>query len=279
MRETSENYKRIAALDNHHFEVSLTIGESGVLVTELGDRILFGGDSILVDSGNPDDGFRENSLLDVSVNQSVFKGNLPTVGNVVAGELKLKMIAPLGDLPKRARIGVFTRIVNSLDLSDHDVWMPCGVYYIDTRNITVDSRGFNILTVQAYDAIILADKMYPSDTVNTYPMKASKMLRFIAENMKISSLDSGIPIDTRTWDIIPEDGGYDCNLPVDYTMREVLGLIASAYCGNFIITDNGELRLVRINEMPPETRVLIDTLGNKLTFGIDEDGTPVYILV
>ena len=49
MQETSVLYNSIISGD-HRFEVSLAIGESGRLITKLGEVILFGGTAILVDT-------------------------------------------------------------------------------------------------------------------------------------------------------------------------------------------------------------------------------------
>ena len=46
-------------------------------------------------------------------------------------------------------------------------------------------------------------------------------------------------------------------------------LIAAAYAGNFIISPTGELRLVSMFDLPPETRHLITEDGYKITFGGD----------
>ena len=67
--------------------------------------------------------------------------------------------------------------------------------------------------------------------------------------------------------------GYEFPLPVGYCMREVLCMIAAAYGANFIITQAGELRLVSMFDVPPETRNLITDDGYKITFG------GIYILV
>ena len=52
-------------------------------------------------------------------------------------------------------------------------------------------------------------------------------------------------------------------------MREILGYIAAMYAGNFIMSDDGKLRLVRLNEIGIETHYLVDTAGYVLTFGGD----------
>ena len=73
--------------------------------------------------------------------------------------------------------------------------------------------------------------------------------------------------------------GYKFNLPAGYSMREALGMIAASYAGNFIISPTGELRLVSMFDLPPETRVLCTEDGYKIVFGKTADGENVYILV
>jgi hypothetical protein len=47
----------------------------------------------------------------------------------------------------------------------------------------------------------------------------------------------------------------------------VLGYIAAMYAGSFVMSDLGELRLIPINNIPKETRRLIDQSGNAILFG------------
>ena len=76
--------------DRHWFENSVTIGDSGRLVTESGDVITFGEAphevvSILVDTGSPDSGFRENALYSVVTNHAVSYTHLPWQGTHLRG--------------------------------------------------------------------------------------------------------------------------------------------------------------------------------------------------
>ena len=52
-------------------------------------------------------------------------------------------------------------------------------------------------------------------------------------------------------------------------MGEIVGYIAARYAGNFVMSDDGQLRLVRLNEIGIETHYLVDTAGYVLTFGGD----------
>jgi hypothetical protein len=60
---------------------------------------------------------------------------------------------------------------------------------------------------------------------------------------------------------------YTYPLPVGYSSREVLGIIAASYGGNFIISDEGQLLLIRLCDLPRETNYLIDQTGDILLFG------------
>lgn len=283
MQETSDLYKSIIQ-GEHWFETSVTIGDSGRLVTESGDVITFGEAphevvSILVDTGSPDSGFREVSLFSVTTKTPFFKDSTPCVGAVVAGTVNIEMIAPF-NVPKRGRISIYSRAVNESEKSE---WVPCGTYYIDTRKQVHDERGFDVLTLDGYDAMLLAEVTYPSDESeekdgeSRYPMLDKTMVQFIADNMKIDPGGSGISVDPRTWELMT--AGYKFNLPAGYSMREALGMIAAAYAGNFIISPTGQLRLVSMFDLPPETRVLCTEDGYKIVFGKTADGENVYILV
>ena len=53
----------------------------------------------------------------------------------------------------------------------------------------------------------------------------------------------------------------------DMTMREVLSGIAISNAGNWVITLEGKLLLIKITDIPPETNYLITEDGDAITFG------------
>ena len=73
----------------------------------------------------------------------------------------------------------------------------------------------------------------------------------------------GVELDSRT----ALNGSYQVEYPNDYTMREVLGYIGAVNGGNWNITETGKLRLVRLNELPPETFLLVTENGSPIRFG------------
>ena len=246
MQNTSAKYNSIISGD-HRFEVSLAIGESGRLITKLGETLLFGGTAILVDTGGAENGFRTERLISVRVTSNLFSSSEPDVGSCVASEIDVEMLRPPAEIPKRARLALYVRAVNDTDQSE---WLPQGVFYIDTREYTQES-DLSVLKIHGYDAMLFADADYPSTSIE-YPATDRTILGIIADTM-------GVPVDPRTYDIMAND--YEFPLPVGYSMREILGILASSYGGNFIITESGALRLIAINEIPKQTNYLIDEHG------------------
>ena len=138
-------------------------------------------------------------------------------------------------------------------------WLPQGVYYIDTREVTANQDGLDVLTIHGFDAMLKAEQDYASNAVigNNYD---TAYVAAIAKQM-------GVSVDPRTWEIM--GGGHIITFPLGYSCREILGYIAGIYIGCFVMTDEGKLRLVSLLTLPPETNLLIDNIGDVLVFGTD----------
>ena len=255
MQDTSPLYRQILADPNHYFEVSVVIGESGDLVTERGDTILFGGTAILVARSGPDSGFYGNQIFSLKTSSQMF-GNDPEIGRAIAQEIELQMLQPSGDLPPMAQIVPYVRACTDTQQSE---WIQQGVFYIDTRETTVSYDGLQILTLHGFDAMLMTEQEYASTSID-WPATDVNVVREIA--FKI-----GVTIDSRTEELMT--GGYTYSLPTGYTLREMLGYIAAAYLGCFIITETGQLRLVSLLELPSDTALLVDSIGDYIIFGGD----------
>ena len=257
MQTSSELYNELIAQENHWFEVSLAIGETGRLITEQGETILFGGTAILVDEGDAETGFRENVLFSLDTHCEVFSADYPVVGSAVAAEISVKMENPVSTMPKMARLAPFVRVTDGVRYSE---WVQKGEFFIDTRQVSHNDNGLDILTIHGYDAMLKFEKDYPSDSINNYPLLDIDMVRHIASA-------ENVEIDERTVTLMNK--GYRFSLPVGYSSREMLGIIAASYGGNFIMSDIGELLLLKLGGLPEETNYLIDQGGNILVFGDD----------
>jgi hypothetical protein len=143
--------------------------------------------------------------------------------------------------------------------TQYSEWLPKGVYYIDTRETTKNGDGLNILTIHGYDAMLFAEQDFAGTNLD-FPAVDTDIVAEIASTM-------GVQVDERTYDLMTD--AYTLPLPSGYSLREILGYIASMYVGSFIMSETGELRLVSILELPPETNYLIDNSGDAITFGGD----------
>ena len=255
MQDTSALYNEIIAEDNHWFEVALAIGENGLLTDERGNVLIFGDTAILVDTGGADSAFRENVLMSLSTKHAVFNENYPVVGSAIAGEIDIAMLNPTNTIPKMARLAPYVRVTDGVR---HSEWLPKGIYYVDTRETSNNSNGLDILTIHGYDAMLMFEQNYPSDNSHSYPLLDTTMVQFIADSVNV-------PVDPRTFTRM--DKHYSFSLPVGYSSREVLGIIAASYGGNFVMSDEGQLLLIRIGDLPKETNYLVTEAGDILVFG------------
>ena len=306
MQETSALYRQILSSDDHWFETRVVIGESGNLVTEGGEQILFGGTAIVVSRVGPNSGFEENVLFDVATHSAMFTDE-PEVGKAISSEIDLTMLNPSGDIQRMSVVIPYVRAIGRVKKStgahidrdgiltipsgatlsngilelDSDLgvslkngivefesnedevltseWLQQGTFFIDTREITHNDDGLDMLTIHGFDAMMKAEQDYAKTNLN-WPARDTDIVREIAGTM-------GVSVDPRTWDIMTD--GYMLPLPTSYTLREMLGFIASAYVGCFVMTDVGTLRLVGMTELPPETNLLVDEFGYSLIFGQD----------
>ena len=259
MHETSPLYKELfseyqAGAPEVKFETSLAIGETGVLITKQGDSITFGGVSILVGATGGDGGYDESLLMSVSTSPSVFTEESPSVGNCVSAEIDVKMLKPLGEIPAMARIVPYVRLT---DGARHSEWIQKGVFYIDTRRKKEDGSQIEKIVIHGYDDMLKAEQDYPPSKLS-WPAKDIDVVKEIAEFI-------GVSLDTRTETVMKH--GYIIQYPSNYSCREVLGYIAAMYGGCFTMSDLGELRLVALTGIPPETRYLIAEAGRAITFG------------
>lgn len=276
MQSTSALYKQILANQNHWFETKL-------LIVGVGE-------------------FDETQLFSINTNIEMFQ-NSPTIGTASSGEIEVKMLNPSDPIPTMATLIPYVRAVGlaptggsaEIDdgiltaddatisndilvsaegtaiINDSDVvefiatdyeesyseWIQQGVYFVDTREVIKSESNVDVLVLHGYDAMLKAEQMFVSSTILGDSVDID-MVNEIARLM-------GVAVDERTTALMTM--GYTIPLPTGYTLREVLGYIASMYVGGFIITDVGKLRLVSVLEMPEETNYLINEEYDYITFG------------
>lgn len=254
MQSVSNTYRTL--MEKHHWaEVSVAIGENSRLITKQGEVITFGGVSILTGTAGGDGGYREEMLKAVKTSHSLFPGDTPGVGNCVAGKISVEMRVPLGEIPKRARIVPFVRLTDGETVSE---WLPKGVFYLDKRETLNPDSAFPTILLTGYDAMLLAEKDYPPQSSLSWPAADRQVVQEIADYLRLN-------VDTRTWTVLNKN--YPIQYPSGYSCREVLGYVAAMYGANWLMTDLGELRMLALNGIPPETRYLVTSTGYAITFG------------
>lgn len=229
MYTTSALYDTLIAQTNHYFETQVSV-----------DGVVYG----------------QDKLMSVNVAYTAFASEQPTVGGCLSGELYMSMLVPTSAIQRMAEVIPYVRVTDGTNYSE---WIPQGVYYVDTRETTHNDDGLDILTLHCYDAMLMTEQEYPDSTM-AFPATDVAVVQEIANTI-------GVSVDYRTWDVMTNS--YPISAPLGYSMREVLGNIAAMYAGNFIMTYDGELRLVGLAELPEETNYLIDNSYDAITFGGD----------
>lgn len=229
MYTTSLFYRTIIAEANHWFETQVVI------------------------AGNT---CSQSEIMSVSADYRMFTENQPTVGGCLAGELSVSLLNPAFAIPRMAIVEPYVRVTDGTQTSE---WIPQGKFYIDTREVTNNDDDLPILSLHCYDAMLKTEADYPS-TTHSWPYADTAVVQEIATTL-------GFGVDDRTWDLMTRN--YQISLPAGYSMREVLSNIAGMYAGNWIMNYDGELLLVAVNGLPPETNYLIDSIGDAITFGGD----------
>ena len=232
MQNTTFLYRQLLADGTHWFETRVVIGD-----------------------GEPENGYDESVLFSVETNSQIMEETLE-IGKCISQEVEVKMLNPPVKIPRMGRIAPYVRVRTA---SAYSEWIPQGVFFIDTREITQNDDGMDVLTLHGYDAMLKANQNY-TDSDLDWPATDIDIVEEIASQM-------GVGVDSRMEEIMNE--AYQISEPGTSTLIEMLSHIAVMYLGNFIITEAGDLRLVTLMEMPIDTRYLIDHVGNSITFGGD----------
>lgn len=177
------------------------------------------------------------------------------IGSCCARQIDFS-IYPQGDIPRQAKIQVFVRLRTETQASE---WIPKGEFFFSTR---APDRVTGVLSVHGYDAMLKTEEVWLDETYasRSWPMEPWTAVNDIAYRI-------GVAVDTRTVLDPASLVQYPADEEGDMTMREVLGRVAVANAGNWVISDEGKLLLVGLNSIPPETNYLITGDNSAITFG------------
>lgn len=199
--------------------------------------------------------YGQENIVSVRTSGGLF--TTPGIGNCAARKIDLEIL-PTGDIPRQAQIKAFVRLALGEQRSE---WLPKGVFFISTR---AKDKRTGSLTITGYDAMLKAESVWLTSDYDTknWPMSQREAVEDIAYRM-------GVAVDPRTVLTTSFPVDYPVDENGDLTMREVLGYIAVSNAGNWIITDEGKLLLVKYGDIPAETHYLVEENGFAITFGGD----------
>lgn len=196
--------------------------------------------------------YGEDQIVSLSTTSDLFAEDTMSIGGAVAKEIDLVLRQP-GTIPRMAQMIPSYRLVKGTQASE---WIQKGIYYIDTRSV---DEVTGVMTIHGYDDMLKAEQVWEPAQSLEFPMTMVQAVNVIAQLM-------GVTLDPRT----ALNQIYTIDYPANnYTLRDVLRYIAVANAGNWIITDDGKLRLVSFGEIPTETNYLVEEDGDAITFGGD----------
>ena len=149
-----------------------------------------------------------------------------SAGNAVSASCAFSLRAQ-GQIPKAAQVIVEARLTDGVTASE---WLPQGAFYISRRSLDpVTGR----LSLECYDALLKANAVW-EPSAGSWPRRMADVAAELAALIGVAqdprnALDSGLTMDEPT---------------AGATVRDVLGGIAAAHGGNWIISPAGKLRLV-----------------------------------
>ncbi len=202
----------------------------------------------------------EHRIVSISTSLRLFAADTLSVGGTVSGQISL-VLRDVPEFPLAAKIELFVRLV-SQDGSQASEWLPHGVFFIDTRSVDYST---GTVAIEGYDVMMLAERPWDPDQRLNFPLP---MNQAVAEFCRIlgceldprTEISSVYTIGYPTSDPDSDDGEY-------YTIREILGWIAAAHAGNWIVTYEGKLLLIGIDALPEETWYLVTEYGAPIDFG------------
>lgn len=244
MQTTSATWKALLASGNAFLESAVEIG--GTTYTEISAPV---------------------------VSRALIQNSLG-IGNAVSAHCQFDLRTQ-DSIPKAAEMKLRMRLTDGTTTSE---WLPVGTFYISHRSRDPIT---GVLSVEGYDALlkgnaVLSEVPWTTGTGavmttgtgewiyfrDVWPRKMSDLLNDILMLL-------GVELDARTQ--INTGSAYVLERPEgEATINSLLGRIAAAHGGSFIITPEGKLRLVPVVSAAgatPQTAVPVAGVLNRMTLG------------
>ena len=200
-------------------------------------------------------GTEYTSLTSVPVIKSNLAPEPLSVGNCFAAEMEFSLRTN-DTIVKGAEVVLYIQITTATATSE---WKSVGTFYISKRQ-----QKNGIYDFKCYDKMMKANQPYVADPTASnarigWPKSMQTVVNYICTAI-------GVTLDSRT--VINTGNAYMVPYPGKKTMWEILGYIAGCHGGNFIITPDDTLRLVRST---------FNTSGNTMLTGSNQVNIPVII--
>lgn len=197
--------------------------------------------------------YGEDRLVSLSTSGGAFSS--PDIGTCASRQIDLVLRQP-GGIPRQAEMRVFVRLILGSQSSE---WLPKGVFFISTRRL--DKRTGK-LTIHGYDAMLKASDVWltPDYAAANWPMPQRQAAEDIAYRM-------GVELDPRTVLTTSFPVPYPTDDLGEVTMTDVLEWMAVVNAGNWVMSDEGRLLLLRYGDIPPETSYLVTEYGRVISLG------------
>lgn len=264
MQTTSETYRALWESD-HRVEVKLDVYHAD--------------GSQLVRS------FPQDDLISMRTSCGLFGGGTPGVGGTISAEIDVTLFPADVEIPRMAMLRPYVRLTNGTSTSE---WLPKGVFWLDTRETDYTTK---VLHLHGYDAMLKAEQTF--FTVNLLPINLSMydynwldgitifgqqtpgilslMGVELEDNTRYAIITNGekfllpIPSDTQ----LTSEGMLQLVKGTEWSCRELLSNIATAYCGNFCFDEFGKLKLIKYPHRGSDTDYLTTQDGENILFGSD----------
>lgn len=184
-----------------------------------------------------------------AINRAAMQGGLD-VGNAVSASLSLA-VRTTDDIPKSAPVEILMRLTDGTTNSE---WLPAGAFYISKR---ARDPVAGVQSFECYDALLKANAALDEvpwtteagEQITTDDDEPIMFDAFYPRDMASLAMDIaimlGVELDART--VINTGAEYVVSNPAaGATIRDLLGTVAAAHGGNWIITPEGKLRLVPV---------------------------------
>lgn len=184
--------------------------------------------------------YGESEIASAFVSGRTF--DAPSVGNAASRQLDMTFL-PKKDgngnaipIPRMAKIELYVSLVWGEWETEA---LKKGVFFIDTRS-TDAVTGWT--TVRGFDSNLMMEQALAESESDVIPDDTAGLMNLIAQKI-------GVEIDSRTAMRNYALNVFESDRRAKYmTMRQVAGYVAGLYGGNWIITDEGRLRLLPLSQ-------------------------------